>query len=108
MAKIKREAKISPFDRSVYALTARIPKGKVSTYGKIARKLGKPGASRAVGQALNRNPWAPQIPCHRVISSNGDIGGFAGGKKQKIKLLKQEGVKIGKGRINLDRYEFLM
>ena len=87
---------------------SRIPSGKVSTYGEIARVLGKPKASRAVGQALKRNPHAPRIPCHRVVRSDGSIGGYGGaGKKgieKKIRLLRKEGIDIEKGRVKIGKH----
>jgi methylated-DNA-[protein]-cysteine S-methyltransferase len=71
--------RITPFQRSVYALVAQIPAGQTLTYGEIARRLGKPGASRAVGQALKRNPFpSEEVPCHRVIHSSGRIEGYFG------------------------------
>ncbi len=75
----------------VYEVISKIPKGKVATYGQVARILGCKGY-RAVGTALNRNPYAPEIPCHRVVASDGGIGGFARGASAKIKMLLQEGV----------------
>lgn len=90
---------ISAFALEVYNLVASIPKGKVSSYSDIARALGKPGAARAVGTALNRNPFTPQVPCHRVVKRNGLVGGFFDGYNKKLRLLKQEGVKIKRNRI---------
>jgi len=86
------------FSDKVYRLTKRIPKGKVSTYGEIAEALGCK-AYRAVGNALNKNPYAPTVPCHRVIRSDGGLGGFASGIKAKIRLLKKEGVKTTNGKV---------
>lgn len=91
------------FAEQVYAACSKIPKGKVSTYGAIARHLNS--APRAVGQALKRNPYAPKVPCHRVIASTGHIGGFMGEStgpevNRKICLLKEEGVTIDAGKIN--------
>lgn len=60
------------------------------TYKEVAHAIGKPKAYRAVGNALNRNPFAPEVPCHRVIKSDGSIGGFASGSNKKLKLLKSE------------------
>jgi methylated-DNA-[protein]-cysteine S-methyltransferase len=86
------------FCEKVWAITARVPKGKVTTYGCIARALGG-NAYRAVGQALNRNPYAPEVPCHRVVGSNGTLTGFAGGLAKKRRMLEQEGVALEKGRV---------
>jgi methylated-DNA-[protein]-cysteine S-methyltransferase len=76
----------------VYDLLVRIPKGKVSTYGDIAKILGHRGASRAIGRILNNNPNPIVVPCHRVVMSNGNIGGYAFGKARKKELLKKEGL----------------
>lgn len=92
------------FADKVYKLTALIPRGKITTYKQIALTTGKPQASRAVGNALNRNPYAPQVPCHRVIRSTGEIGGFASGTKKKIAILKKEGVVVKQGKIDLTVY----
>lgn len=84
--------KYPPFYRKVWKACAEIPKGEVRTYGWIARRIGKPKAARAVGQALGRNPFAPQVPCHRVVASDGSLGGFSGpgGLKAKRRLLERE------------------
>ena len=76
----------------VYDIVAQIPEGKVTTYGDIARALGHPGASRAIGRILNRNPNPITTPCHRVIKSDGKLGGYAFGKIRKKELLKKEGL----------------
>jgi O-6-methylguanine DNA methyltransferase len=89
------------FNQKVWALCARIPAGKVCTYGDIARKLGAPGAARAVGNALNKNPYSPQVPCHRVVGSTGALTGFAGGLPKKEQLLTTEGVPVTRGRADL-------
>jgi len=94
----------SNFSQKVYALTRLIPKGRVATYGQIAKALKIPGAARAVGNALNRNPFAPQVPCHRVVRASGEVGGFASGPKRKISILRKEGVIIKNGRIDLSKY----
>ena len=86
------------FNQKVWALTARIPKGQVLTYADIARKLGTRGY-RAVGNALNRNPYAPAVPCHRVVGSDGKLTGYAGGLAKKKKMLEQEGVSIADGKV---------
>lgn len=80
------------FERSVYRATRAIPFGKVATYGQIAKAIGNPKAARAVGQALGNNPIAIVIPCHRVVSGDGGLGGFTGGLHWKRKLLRHEGV----------------
>ena len=79
------------FERRVYDATRAIPPGEVRTYGEIARAIGKPGASRAVGNALGRNPACIVIPCHRVVAANGGLGGFTGGLRWKRALLRLEG-----------------
>jgi O-6-methylguanine DNA methyltransferase len=94
------------FNEKVWALTARIPRGKVTTYGEIARALDCNGA-RAVGNALNRNPFAPAVPCHRVVGSAGALTGFAGGLPKKQQLLKAEGVPFVGLKVDLrDRFTF--
>jgi O-6-methylguanine DNA methyltransferase len=94
------------FNEKVWALTARIPKGKVTTYGDIARALNCNGA-RAVGNALNRNPFAPAVPCHRVVGSAGALTGFAGGLPKKQRLLQAEGVPFIGAKVDLrDRFTF--
>lgn len=85
---------ISDFENLVYRATKKIPKGRVSTYGEIARYIAREKSYRAVGNALNKNPFAPQVPCHRVVSSSGALGGFAFGLEKKKALLKKEGVEI--------------
>ncbi len=87
------------FEILVWKACSEIPKGKVASYADIARAIGKPKAARAVGNALNVNPYSPRVPCHRVIKSDGSIGGFAHGTKKKITMLRKEGVEIRNGRI---------
>jgi methylated-DNA-[protein]-cysteine S-methyltransferase len=82
----------TPFERSVWRQIARIPFGRVRTYGEIARSLGRPGAARAVGQATGRNPVAILIPCHRVVGHGGRLTGFGGGLGVKRWLLEHEGL----------------
>jgi methylated-DNA-[protein]-cysteine S-methyltransferase len=90
---------IVKFQYDVLQLTASIPFGEVSTYGEIAAQLGRPGAARAVGQALHNNPMPILIPCHRVIATNGELRGYAGGVEGKSFLLELEGHKILDGRL---------
>ncbi len=80
------------FQRKVYEAILRIPRGQVRTYAQIARAVGSPKAARAVGQALKRNRWAPAIPCHRVVASDGTLGGYSGsgGLSAKRRLLAAE------------------
>jgi methylated-DNA-[protein]-cysteine S-methyltransferase len=87
---------LTPFQRSVYEMTRSLASGRTATYGEIAARLGKPGASRAVGQALGRNPFLIAVPCHRVLGSGGSAGGFSapGGVMTKQRLLSLEGVRI--------------
>jgi O-6-methylguanine DNA methyltransferase len=91
------------FEEKVWKLMERIPKGRVTTYGQIARQLNTK-AYRAVGNACRKNPYAPRVPCHRVVRSDGTIGGFGGktsGKtvKEKTRLLRKENVEIRNGKI---------
>jgi methylated-DNA-[protein]-cysteine S-methyltransferase len=87
---------LAPFQRAVYEQIRRLPAGKTATYGEVAAMLGKPGASRAVGQALGRNPFLVVIPCHRVLAAGGAPGGFSapGGVIAKQRLLALEGVTL--------------
>src|SRR5829696_10269501 len=89
------------FNQKVWALCARVPEGKVTTYAGIARALKSKGY-RAVGNALNKNPYAPAVPCHRVVGSSGALTGFAGGLAKKKKLLAEEGVAFRGERVALD------
>ncbi len=82
---------LTPFTQKVYLAACRIPKGQTRSYRWVARQSGYPKAVRAVGNALNRNPFAPQVPCHRVIRSDGTLGGYAYGLKRKRTLLRREG-----------------
>lgn len=89
----------SVFFESVWKAMRKIPRGKVSTYGDLARAIQNPRAVRAVGRACNQNPDAPRTPCHRVVASDGSLGGYAGGSAKKIRLLKSEGVHVFRNRI---------
>ena len=90
------------FNEKVWAICARVPKGKVTTYAAIARKLGTV-AYRAVGNAMNKNPYAPGVPCHRVVGSDGSLTGFAAGIEKKKRLLKAEGVVFVNGKVDLKK-----
>jgi methylated-DNA-[protein]-cysteine S-methyltransferase len=104
--------KITKFQKRVYKLCKKVPKGKVTTYKAIAQKM-KTKAYRAIGMALNKNPYGAWgrvggkicrrqsclVPCHRVVGSNGNLVGFASGLKKKAELLKKEGIRIKNNRI---------
>jgi methylated-DNA-[protein]-cysteine S-methyltransferase len=79
-------------DRDVYDLLLRVPAGKVSTYGDLAKALGNPLASRQVGRILGRNPNPIKVPCHRVVMSDGQVGGYFYGSERKKELLEKEGI----------------
>ena len=87
------------YDESVYRVLMQVPRGKVTTYKLIAVALGKPGSSRAVGNALGRNPDPDGPPCYRVIKSDGSIGGYAGGIQEKIRRLRADGIGVKGGRV---------
>ena len=84
------------FQLKVWAYLRKIPRGSVRTYSQVAKDIGKPRATRAVANAIGKNPYAPKIPCHRVIRSDGSLGGYSGkgGVKTKRFLLKKEGIKL--------------
>jgi methylated-DNA-[protein]-cysteine S-methyltransferase len=87
-----------PFHRKVWLACADIPKGQVRTYGWVARRIGHPKAARAVGQALAKNPFAPAVPCHRVVGADGRMTGFSapGGVRAKRRLLEKEGALLSR------------
>lgn len=89
---LKKMESYTPFQQAVWRACMRIPEGQTRSYKWIAQQIGKPGAVRAVGNALGRNPFPPVVPCHRVIKSDGSPGGFSapGGVKAKLRLLKKE------------------
>ena len=100
----------TPFQQKVYTLCSQIPSGKVVTYQDIAHTL-HINSAQAIGQALKCNPYAPQVPCHRVIKSDGSIGGFMGKTTEvyinkKIQLLRAEGINITNNRIDLTKYHY--
>lgn len=88
-------SRLTPFQRAVYAIARAIPPGQTRTYGDLARELGDVGLSRAVGQALGHNPFAPIVPCHRVLAAGNRPGGFsaAGGAATKLRMLTIEGAR---------------
>ena len=96
---MKKKETPGTFNAEVYQLLKKVPPGRVTTYGALAQALGRPKASRAVGNALHANPCAPQVPCHRVVRSDGALGGYVAGPRRKIELLRQEGVVVRQGRV---------
>jgi len=90
---MKLDKMVTKFENKVYEICNKVPKGKVTTYKAIADKM-KSKAYRAVGQALNKNPFAPKVPCHRVVNSKGHLHGFARGLIAKSILLRKEGIII--------------
>jgi len=89
-------SRVSPFHRQVYELARAIPPGATVSYGELAARVGEPGAARAVGQALGRNPFPIIVPCHRVLAAGGKPGGFSakGGVETKFRMLAAEGVTL--------------
>jgi methylated-DNA-[protein]-cysteine S-methyltransferase len=89
-------AAVPPFARRVYRVLRRVPAGRTVTYADLAKAAGSPGAARAVGQAMAKNPFVIIVPCHRVLTSGGTAGGFSafGGTKTKLLLLAREGVTV--------------
>ncbi len=94
------------FDEAVYEYLKRVPRGRVTTYGAIARAIGRPRASRLVGNALHRNPTPVVIPCHRVVNREGRLApAFAfGGIDMQKKLLEAEGVEVRDGYVDMEKY----
>ena len=83
----------SSFAERCYALLRKVPAGRVTTYRALAEALGTK-AYRAVGNAMNKNPYAPEVPCHRVVCADGSLGGYAFGVDAKLKILRKEGVSV--------------
>lgn len=112
----KKLSKLSDYQQAILRLLAEVPKGKITTYGDLAKELARrnpkwsPNAGRAVGTTMKNNPCGPQIPCHRVIKSDGTVGNFRGGAegavKEKIKMLRDEGVTVLNGKINLNKFRY--
>ena len=88
------------FNQKIYDILKKVPKGRVTTYKILAEAAGTK-AYRAVGNAMAKNPYAPKVPCHRVVNSDGNVGNYSGkgGKKGKIGMLEKEGVKVRNGKI---------
>ncbi|MEW5950932.1 MAG: MGMT family protein [Elusimicrobia bacterium] len=99
LKKLKKEIKKYPaFYAKVWMAALKIPYGETRSYKWLAEKIGRPNSARAVALALKKNPFAPFVPCHRVIRSDGSLGGYSGpgGIKAKIRLLKKEKIKSQK------------
>jgi O-6-methylguanine DNA methyltransferase len=96
------------FTKDIYFWCDRIPKGKVATYGQLAKLAGHPGAARAVGLCMKNNPNAPHTPCHRVVASNGVLTGYSGGKglPTKKKMLLEEGVFFKGEKVDLEKSQW--
>ena len=97
------EPNVTDFQRRVYAALRRVPRGRVTTYRRLGEAIGC-RSPRAVGQALRVNPFAPEVPCHRVIREDGSLGGFAGQRageaiQRKTRLLREEGVAVEDGHV---------
>lgn len=92
-------SKLTDFERKVIKAVMKVPPGKTTTYATIAARVGKPGGARAVGNVMARNPFPIIVPCHRVIRTDGTLGGFAYGAGLKRRLLETEGVEFSKGRV---------
>ncbi|HEY6960374.1 MAG TPA: methylated-DNA--[protein]-cysteine S-methyltransferase [Gaiellaceae bacterium] len=88
------DLRVAPFHEAVLHELARVPYGKTDTYGSLARKAGRPGAARAVGVVMNRNPIPIVLPCHRIVGADGKLVGYAGGLDVKKHLLELEGAML--------------
>ena len=82
------------FSEKIWNAIKKVPEGRVSTYREIAKAAGNPKAFRAAGNACNKNPFAPEVPCHRIVKSDAGLGGFAHGTKKKKEMLEKEGIRI--------------
>lgn len=91
LSAISGNVSLTDFERRVYRAVTGIPKGEVRSYKWVAAKIGRPLSSRALGNALNKNPYPGDVPCHRVVRSDGSIGGFAQGVSAKRRMLLAEG-----------------
>ncbi|QQL46358.1 MGMT family protein [Sulfuriroseicoccus oceanibius] len=98
---MEESERVTEFARRVYAACSAVPEGRVTSYGELAKAIGC-GSARAVGQALRANPYAPDVPCHRVVRADGSLGGYlgeTGGEqlRRKVELLAREGVRFDAG-----------
>jgi methylated-DNA-[protein]-cysteine S-methyltransferase len=88
---VKDWVRLTRFQQIVYLAVCRIPRGEVRSYQWVAEQIGHPRSARAVGNALHQNPFAPHVPCHRIVRADGSLGGYSGGSSKKRALLKHEG-----------------
>ncbi len=86
-------------DKKIYKKLLEVPKGKITTYGELAKAVGLKNGQRAVGKIMNKNPYPVIIPCHRVVKSDGKVGGYAYGEEIKSDMLTREGIVIKNGKI---------
>ena len=92
LSTILKNDNFTAFEKNIFKAVSKIPPGQVRSYKWVARMAGSPFAHRAAGNALNKNPYPVTIPCHRVIKSDGSIGGYSKGLDSKIRLLRREGM----------------
>lgn len=91
-------------DKKIYKKLLEVPKGKITTYGELAKAVGMKNGQRAVGKIMNKNPYPVIVPCHRVVKSDGKVGGYAYGEEIKSNMLQKEGIEIKNGKIsNLEK-----
>lgn len=97
------------FSEKVYQVVRKIPKGRVMSYGQVAKMAGKPKAARAVGMLMKKNPFIPEVPCHRVVAADGSLRGYSGkgGILAKKKMLLVEGVLFSKGTSKVLQQKYL-
>ena len=86
-------------EKKIYKKLLQVPKGQITTYGELAKAVGLKNGQRVVGRIMNKNPYPVIIPCHRVVMSNGKVGGYAYGENIKTNMLNDEGIKIENGKI---------
>ena len=86
-------------DEKIYKKLLEVPEGKITTYGELAKAVGIKNGQRVVGRIMNKNPYPVIIPCHRVVKSDGKVGGYAYGQQVKINMLSKEGIKIKEDKI---------
>ena len=102
LKKMVQGSRLTEFQKNVLIATMKIPKGSVKTYKQIAKEVGNEKACRAVGTALSKNPFAPYVPCHRVVRGNGDLGNYSGrgGRAEKRRMLFLEGAVGNNGKLS--------